>query len=100
MSDRAARPVAETASIAVAALSGWAASANRAPSAKGGHHDHVMGEDVVHLAGDTGPLGRGGDRRLLVAVPFEAFGAVAQQVEVARRVRTFRPSTRTPDMET
>jgi hypothetical protein len=46
------------------------------PVGQGGHHGKVMGDNVVHLRGDSCPFGSGCDHRLLVAVSFEAFGAV------------------------
>ena len=40
------------------------------------HHGERVGDDVVHLAGDAGALGRGRDLGLLVALDLEPLGAV------------------------
>jgi len=37
-----------------------------------------MGDDVVHLPGNTSPFGDGGQLRLLVAFPLKTIGALPQ----------------------
>ena len=46
--------------------------------AQGDHDREVMGDDVVHLPGDPGPLGGRGQGPLLIPLAFQAFRAVAQ----------------------
>ena len=46
--------------------------------AQGDHDREVMGDDVVHLPGDPGPLGGRGEGPLLIPLAFQAFRAVAQ----------------------
>ena len=42
----------------------------------------MVGDDVVHLAGDPCSLGRDGERRLLVSLALQPVGTVAQFGEV------------------
>ena len=50
--------------------------------AQGDHDGEVVGDDVVHLAGDPGALGGRGERALLVALAFQPVRAVVQFGEV------------------
>ncbi len=50
--------------------------------AQGGHDGEVVGDDVVHLAGDPGAFGCRGERGLLVCLAFQPFGTVMQLGEV------------------
>ena len=76
------RPVADTLRMTSVARSGELADAAIAASAQRDHDREVVGDDVVHLAGDPGALGRRGERALLVSLAFQPLGPVVQLGEV------------------
>ena len=82
MSVRAWRPVLDTSRMASAARSGSAACDGGRVGQR--HHDlDVVRDDVMHLAGDAGPLGGRGQRGLLVPLDLQARGAFGQPVQLA-----------------
>ena len=78
MSASAARPV--SAMVPSERGGGGGVGVRGVPPAVGLRDDHGqgVGDDVVHLPGDPGPLGGRRDLRLLVALDLEPLGAVAQ----------------------
>ena len=71
MSVSAARPV--SAMVPSARVAARGVGVGGVPAAVGlrDHHGQRVGDDVVHLPGDAGALGRGRDLRLLVALDLE-----------------------------
>jgi hypothetical protein len=49
---------------------------------QGGHDGEVVGDDIVHLAGDPGAFGGRGERGLLVCLAFQPFRTVLELGEV------------------
>ena len=82
MSASARRPVSDTLRMTSVAALRRAGRGGDRRLAQGDHDGQVVGDDVVHLAGDPGALGRDGERGLLVSLSFQPVGAVAQLGEV------------------
>ena len=57
-------------------------AAEAGPVGQRDHHREVVGHDVVHLAGDPGPLGRHRHLGLLVPLPFQALRPIHECPDV------------------
>ncbi len=82
MSVRAARPVSAMVDSERTAASGSVGTGVPAAVGLGDHHGQRVGDDVVHLARDPGPLGSGGRSGLLVALGLQPPGALVQRVDL------------------
>ena len=93
ISDRACRPMSADLCQGLARPFGCGVERVSAPVGLRHHHAEVVGDNVVQLPGDAGTLGRRGDLRLGISLPFGPDGALFHPGKAGAPVRHRSPST-------